>query len=143
MQTTTSGEEIRIGGIVVRFLVEAAETAGTATVFEFDVPGEGTTPPPHSHDGWEETIYGLHGTLAWTVDGVRTEVGPGEVLVIASGAVHRFENPGAEPATQLAIVTPGLLGPDYFRDLSALAADGPPDPGAVLEVMRRHGLRPA
>jgi hypothetical protein len=58
--------------------------------------------------------------------------------------VHRFENLGAETATQLAVVTPGVLGPDYFRDLAALfRGDGAPERGAMLDVMRRHGLTPA
>ncbi len=59
--------------------------------------------------------------------------------------MHRFENLGAEVATQLAVVTPGLLGPAYFRELAAVAdaAQGPPDLEAILAVMRRHGLTPA
>jgi hypothetical protein len=58
--------------------------------------------------------------------------------------VHRFENLGTEVATQLAVVTPGLLGPAYFRDLAAVInVDGPPDFAAALDVMRRHGLTPA
>jgi hypothetical protein len=46
----------------------------------------------------------------------------------------------------LAIVTPGILGPDYFREMAAVlkaAAGGPPNFAAVAEVMRRHGLTPA
>ena len=144
MTTTATGEEIQVGDIAIRFLVEAESTAGTAALFEFDVPSEGSAPPPHSHDGWEETVYGLRGTLTWTVDGIATEVGPGEVLCIPSAAVHRFENLSDESATQLAVVTPGLLGPAYFRDLAALlSVDGPPDRAAMLDVMRRHGLVPA
>jgi quercetin dioxygenase-like cupin family protein len=145
MTTATTAEEIRIGGIVVRFLVEADATAGSATLFEFDVAAGSQAPPPHSHDSWEETIYGLRGTLTWTVDGVATAVGPGEVLCIPRGVVHRFENLGTEVATALALVTPGLLGPAYFRDLAAIVdeADGPPDVAAILDVMRRHGLTPA
>jgi len=139
-----TAEEIRIAGIVVRFLVEAEATAGTATLFEFDVPAEGHEPPPHSHDSWEETIYGVRGTLAWIVDGVTTTVGAGEVLVIPRGVVHSFENSSGELATQLAVITPGLLGPGYFRDLAAIFdAGGPPDLAAALDVMRRHGLTPA
>jgi hypothetical protein len=60
--------------------------------------------------------------------------------------VHRFDNTGDVDATALAIVTPGILGPQYFRDLAAVvdaAAGGPPDLGALGEVMRRHGLTPA
>jgi quercetin dioxygenase-like cupin family protein len=139
-----TAEEIRVGGIVIRFLVEADATAATATLFEFDVPAEGHEPPPHSHDSWEETIYGVRGTLAWTVDGVTTAVGPGGVLVIPRGVVHSFENSTDELATQLAVITPGLLGPGYFRDLAAIFdGGGPPDLAAALDVMRRHGLTPA
>jgi quercetin dioxygenase-like cupin family protein len=142
--TTATTEEIRIGPIAVRFLVEGEATGGSAALFEFDVPAASPAPPAHSHDSWEETIYGLRGTLTWTVDGTATEVGPGEVLCIPRGVVHRFENLGAEVATQLAVVTPGVLGPDYFRDLATLfRGDGPPDRGAMLDVMRRHGLTPA
>jgi hypothetical protein len=46
----------------------------------------------------------------------------------------------------LAVVTPGVLSPDYFRELAALAAaaaGGPPSMTAIAEVMRRHGLTPA
>jgi len=144
MTTATKTEGIRVGQTVIRFLVEAEATAGSAALFEFDVPPEGPMPPPHSHDSYEETLYGLRGTLTWTVDGKTTRVGPGEVLCIPRGAMHHFENTEAELATQLAIVTPGLLGPAYFRDLAAVInVDGPPDFAAALDVMRHHGLTPA
>jgi hypothetical protein len=42
--------------------------------------------------------------------------------------VHGFENPGAEPATCLSVLTPGVLGPEYFRELADLVAAGPPIP---------------
>jgi len=144
MPTATKTEEIRVGQTVIRFLVDAEATAGSAALFEFDVPPEGPMPPPHSHDRYEETLYGLRGTLTWRVDGETTRVGPGEVLCIPRGATHHFENTAAELATQLAIVTPGLLGPAYFRDLAAVInVDGPPDFAAALDVMRHHGLTPA
>jgi len=144
--STTTREEIKIGGIAVRFLLEGEASNGAVAVFEFDVPAGSPAPPPHSHDGYEETIYGLRGTLTWTVEGVRTEVGEGEVLCIPRGVVHRFENDGDVDATSLAVVTPGLLGPGYFRELGALlsaAAGGPPDRDAFAAIMRRHGLTPA
>ena len=49
-------------------------------------------------------------------------------------------------AKALAIVTPGILGPDFFREVGAVvaaAAGGPPDMAKVGEVMRRHGLTQA
>jgi hypothetical protein len=75
---------------------------------------------------------------------VVNEVGPGEVLCIPRGIVHRFGNLGSEAATQLAVVTPGRLGPGYFRDLAAiLNAGGPPDCRSILAAMSRQGLTPA
>ena len=68
------------------------------------------------------------------------------MLCIRRGAVHHFDNTHDEDAKALAIVTPGILGPDYFRDVAAViaaAAGGPPDLAAIGAAMQRHGLTPA
>ena len=144
--STTTREEIRIGQLAIRFLVESDDSGGTASAFEFDVPVGAKLPIAHSHDAYEETIYGVRGVLTWTIEGTAVDVGPGEAVCIRRGEVHRFDNNRGEDATALAIVTPGILGPDYFRDLAAVvqaAAGGPPDPAELGAVMRRHGLTPA
>jgi quercetin dioxygenase-like cupin family protein len=115
-------------------------------VFEFDVPAGARVPAAHSHDAYDETIYGLEGVLTWTVDGEQTDVGPGEVLFIPRGVVHRFDSDHEVDAKMLGIISPGILGPEYFREMVAVveaATGGPPDPVALAEVMRRHGLTPA
>ena len=84
--------------------------------------------------------------LTWTIEGIPTDVGPGEALCIRRGAVHQFDNTHDVDAKALAVVTPGILGPDYFREVAAVveaAAGGPPDLAALAAVMRRHGLNPA
>jgi quercetin dioxygenase-like cupin family protein len=139
-------EEIKVGSVAVRFLVEGEQSAGSVALFEFEVPAGARVPAAHSHDGYEETIYGLEGVLTWTIEGIQVDVGPGETVVIPRGAVHRFENTGHLDAKALGIVTPGILGAAYFREVAAVldaAAGGPPDLGAVGDVMRRHGLTPA
>lgn len=144
--STSTREEVRVGQMAIRFLVEGAQSAGSVAVFEFDVPAGAKVAAAHSHDGYEETIYGLEGVLTWTIDGAATDVGPGEALCIPRGAVHHFDNTGDTDAKQLAIVTPGILGPDFFREVGALldaAVTGAPDLAAIGEVMRRHGLTPA
>jgi len=139
-------EEIRIGQLAIRFLLEGKASGGSVAVFEFDVPAGAKVPIAHSHDGYEETIYGLEGVLTFTVEGRPTDVGPGQVLCIPRGAVHGFDNVRGADTKMLAIVSPGILGPDYFREIAALvkaAAGGPPDAVALAAVMRRHGLTPA
>jgi quercetin dioxygenase-like cupin family protein len=142
----SNSEEIRIGGLAIRFLVEGQASGGSVAMFEFDVAPGGKVPGAHSHDGYEETIYGREGVLTFTVNGHPHEIGPGQALCIPRGAVHRFDNLHAATAKMLAIVTPGILGPDYFREVAAVlaaSAGGPPDMAAIGAVMRRHGLTPA
>jgi quercetin dioxygenase-like cupin family protein len=144
--TTGTRDEIKVGELAIRFLVEGEESAGSVAVFEFDVPAGAKVAAAHSHDGYEETIYGVEGVLTWTVEGTPTDVAPGEALIIPRGAVHHFDNTQHVDAKALAIVTPGVLGPGYFREVAALldaASGGPPDLAAVAAVMRRHGLTPA
>jgi len=64
--------------------------------------------------------------------------------------VYRFDNLHSATSRTLAIVSPGILGPDYFREIAVVAKaaatavpPGPPNPAAIAEVMRRHGLTPA
>src|SRR4051812_14645750 len=114
----------------VRFLVEGDDSNGSVAVFETEVPADARMPAPHSHDGYEETVYGLEGTVTFSVDGESTDIGPGEVLCIKRGAVHAFTNGGDTNAKVLAVVTPGILGPGFFREVGAVLADagsGPPD----------------
>jgi uncharacterized cupin superfamily protein len=102
--------------------------------------------PAHSHDHYEETIYGIDGVLTWTVDGKQIEVGPGQALCIPRGAVHRFDNRGSQGVKQLCVITPAALGPQYFRECAEVinaTAGGPPNQAQMAEIMRRHGLTPA
>jgi quercetin dioxygenase-like cupin family protein len=143
---TASRTTIQLGGVQVRFLVEAQDSDGAATVFECLVAADAKVPAPHSHNGFEETVYGLVGVTTFTVDGHTRDIGPGEAICIRRGQVHQFVNQGSADAKFLSVVTPGLFGPAYFqeiRDVLTAAAGGPPDVGALVEVMRRHGLTPA
>jgi quercetin dioxygenase-like cupin family protein len=137
---------IQAGPVAIRFLVEPEQSDGSVSVFECRVPPDVRTPAPHSHDGFEETIYGLEGVSTWTIDGEPHDVGPGEARCIRRGAVHAFANAGEVDAVFLCVASPGLFGPSYFMEVGevmAAAAGGPPDLAAIAAVMRRHGLTPA
>jgi hypothetical protein len=57
-QATDSGA-ITVGALGVRFLIEAADSNGTAAPFECCVPAYARMPAPHSHDGFDQTIDGV------------------------------------------------------------------------------------
>jgi len=140
-------ELIRLGPLAIRFLVTGEQSSGTVAIFEVSVPAkERLMAPAHSHNHYEETIYGVDGVMTWTVDGKQIDVGPGQALCIPRGAVHRFDNNGAQDVKVLCAVTPAAIGPQFFRDVRSVAeaaAGGPPDKAKMVEVMLRHGLTPA
>jgi len=137
-------EVIRVGQIEIRFRLSPAETGGSVSMFEFLVPPRARVPLPHSHDAYDETAYGLEGVMTWTLDGRTIENRPGDVLFIPRGHVHGFENRGDVPARGLGVISPGILGPEFFREVGAIVnAGGPPDPARIGEIMRRFGLTPA
>jgi quercetin dioxygenase-like cupin family protein len=148
MQHTTkvnaSEETIRVGAINIRFLVTGDDSNGSVSVFEFSVPaGQRLAAPAHSNDAYEEVLYGIEGVLTWTVDGTPVEVGPGQALCIPQGSVHRFDNLGNIDAKQLAVISPAIMGPAYFREAAEVlraAGGGPPDSANMNDVFRRHGM---
>jgi quercetin dioxygenase-like cupin family protein len=139
-----SEETITIGPLSIRFLLTGEDTSGSVSVFEVTVPaGQKLAAPAHKNDAYEETLYGIQGVLTWTINGNPIEVGPGQAVCIPRGAVHRFDNFGKEDAKQLAIISPAIMSPAYFREASAVlsaAAGGPPDVAKMIEVFRRHGM---
>ena len=86
LHVNPSDQTIRVGLLTVRFLLTADNSSGSIAAFEVTVPGaQRLLAPAHSHDHYEETIYGIDGGLTWTVDGRQIEVCPGQALCIPRG----------------------------------------------------------
>lgn len=138
-----SKETIKAGQISIDFLVEAADTKGAVSMFEFTVPAGAKVPIPHYHENFDETIYGISGILTFTVDGQTVDIAPGETCFIPRGAVHGFDNLKPMDAKALAVITPALLGPVFFREVAEIVNTGnPPDLAKLGFVMSKHGLIP-
>jgi quercetin dioxygenase-like cupin family protein len=134
-------ETIRMGQIEVIFLLTATDTNGSVAMFEFKVPVGAKVPLPHYHKDYDETIYGLEGVITFTVEGRAVNIAQGEACFIPRGAVHGFNNLKQVDAKALAVVTPALISPDYFRDIATIVtAGGPPDLDKIKAVMAKHGL---
>ena len=147
LSVNPADEALGAGPLTVRFLLTADHSSGSIAAFELTVAaGQRLPAPAHSHDHYEETIYGLDGVLTWTVNGQAIAVGPGQALCIPRGAIHRFDNLGGQDAKALCVITPAAIGPQYFREAFEVlraAAGGPPDRTKMADIMRRHGLTPA
>lgn len=137
-------ETINAGQITIDFLLEAADTNGSAAMFEFTVPVGAKVPIAHYHENFDETIYGLAGVMTFTVEGKEVDIASGETCFIPRGAIHGFNNLRQEDAKALAVITPALLGPNYFKEVAdILNAGGPPDLEKLKLVTAKHGLIPA
>jgi quercetin dioxygenase-like cupin family protein len=138
---TASQELIRLGQVTIKFLLEGKDTNRQIAMFEFMVPAG--VPVPHYHKAYDETVYGLEGTVTFTVDGKPIEIGPGQTHFIPRGVVHGFHNFGPLNAKALAVITPGVLGPDFFREAGEIInRGGPPDVEKMKGVLLKHGLVP-
>ena len=135
-------EVIRFKDLELRFLRSKEDTGGSLDVFEMTVQPHARVPVPHYHESWDEAVYGLAGVMTFRVNGHDIMLGAGQTVFIKRGAVHGFRNDAQQPATCLCILSPGVLGPAYFREMAALLANGIPDPARMKETMLRHGLVP-
>jgi len=57
--------------------------------------------------------------------------------------VHRFDNLGNQDVKQLAVISPAIMGPAYFREAAEVvnaAGGGLPDRAKMMDVFRRHGM---
>jgi len=141
----TNKTPIRLHDLTVTFLLDESDTQGAATVFETRVPAGAFTPPPHSHDGFEESVYVLEGEFTFLVDGVVHVLGVGEAGFVGRGQVHSFDNTGTTDGVLLSVATPGVFGPDYFHQIAEVldaSPGGPPNLEALFGVMASHGLTP-
>jgi quercetin dioxygenase-like cupin family protein len=147
VRVNPADETIQVGVTQIRFLITGAESNDSVATLELSIPAGARFPaPPHSHDAYEETLYGLEGVSTWTINGVSIELKPGQTVCVPRGVIHGFSNPGTVDAKVLTIMSPATIGPEFFREMAAVvnaAAGGPPDRSKMVEIMKRYGLTPA
>ena len=136
-------EEIRIGPLGIRYFADGSLTSGTSDCFEFTVPAWNKGTPPHYHDAVDEMVFGVEGRVTFTIGGEEQILEPRGFLFIPRGKVHSFDNNDGSTGVVLCLMTPALIGRDYFREMAALfAGGGRPEPEQIRTVMLRHGLVP-
>jgi mannose-6-phosphate isomerase-like protein (cupin superfamily) len=113
-------------------------------LFEMIIPPQAQLGLPHLHREYDETILGIYGTSVWTVGSEAISIGPGEQYDIPRGVQHSYANLTDSTVRLMCILTPGLLGPEYFRELAAIYnAGGPPNMAEIGAMMTRYGVIPA
>ena len=144
--TSVDGEPIWYGNSLFEFLVPAAATGGTMTVFRATMP-EGFSPPRHIHTREDEVFMVLDGEALFDIDGRITAAGPGTTVFMPRGVPHTFRVQ-TPVARMLGVMTPGGFE-ELFRNLGVpagartLPPEGavPFDVQAVMAEQERLGTR--
>lgn len=135
---------IQIGKLCVTFLQSRHQTGGAADLFELIIPPHAHLNIPHLHRVSDETVLAMNGITTWIVDQRRITLHPGQQLHIPRGTVHSCLNDQQTTARIICLLTPGLLGPEYFNEVAAaFRAEDPPNLAYIGSVMARYDIIPA
>jgi mannose-6-phosphate isomerase-like protein (cupin superfamily) len=136
-------ETIRIGRLTVTCLKTAYETHDSLDLFEMTLAPGGSSLIPHMHAGYDEIIFGMNGIVKWTIGGRDIPIGRGDKYTILRGAPHFYINEESVPARFMLLHTPGVMGPQYFRELATcIDREGTPDLDCIVAAMMRYGATP-
>lgn len=72
-------------------------------------PGQSSGDEPEAHKGSDQVLLLVEGTLSALIDGKRSQLKAGDVVVIPPGIKHRFTNRGDQPAVSFSVYSP----PEY------------------------------
>ena len=125
-------------GVGVQFKVDGADTGGLVSIVEhpFEV---GALVPPHIHHLEDEISYVLEGEIGFRSEDDEVVLSSGGYIVKPRGQVHAMWNAGSTPARMIEVITTAGFE-NFFRELSALTAQGPPDLEAVGALAQRYQL---
>lgn len=137
-----AGERLDVRGSTLLFKAVAASTGGSFSLHERHVPAGGRRPPAHVHPDRVEAFWVLEGEAEFELDGQVLRAGADSFVLVPGGVVHTFGASPAQAARVLVLHAPALDG--YFRELADLwSAPEAPERDIELDLMRRHGMRPA
>src|SRR3954447_25610456 len=134
-----SGDEVFLGSIGVRFLIEGAEAGQRFAFLEHPMSPRALAAPLHRHSREDEYSFVLEGRMGALLGDEVVEAGPGELVFKPRNQWHTFWNAGDDPCRILEIISrAGFEG--FFQELSDLGGAIAADPAAVAELSRRYGL---
>ena len=135
-------------GILFRFHAFPEDVLGKFCMVEAVIP-PGLGAPPNHHAGETEAFFVLDGTVAFTLEGVTRDLGPGSYVGVPDGAVHSFHATGDAPARLLVMNAPGHMHARFFTETGKPVSDdtirpepldGPPDVPHILAVAAASGM---
>ena len=134
-----SGDEVFLGSIGVRFLINGAETGERFSFLEHPMSPRALAAPLHRHSREDEYSFVLEGRMGALLGEEVVEAGPGELVFKPRNQWHTFWNASDEPCRILEIISPAGFE-QYFRELAAMGGPRNADPVQFAELVERYGF---
>jgi mannose-6-phosphate isomerase-like protein (cupin superfamily) len=135
----TDGDEVFLGSIGVRFLIDGAEAGQRLAFLEHPMSPRALAAPLHRHSREDEYSFVLEGRMGALLGEEVVEAGPGELVFKPRNQWHTFWNAGDEPCRILEIISPAGFE-QYFRDLAAMGGPLKASPEQFAELVQRYGF---
>lgn len=126
-------------GVKVTVLASSATTQGYEITLQEG--GEGSGPPPHSHD-WDESFFVVRGNVECSLGNQNSHAGPGTLVHLPAGTVHSFRF-GAGGGAMIEISGPDGSATELFASIDREIAPGPPEIPRLIGILREHGVKVA
>src|SRR6478672_1404709 len=135
------GEAGRLGGMGVRFMIDAAETGGGFSLVEHPMGPRALCAPLHRHTREDEYSYVLEGRVGALLGDEVVYGEPGDLIFKPRGQWHTFWNDGDEPARILEMNSPAGFE-RYFEEMVEFLHQQTvaPEPSALVAIAARYGL---
>ena len=137
----SEGESVDLGGLGVRFMIDAARAGGGFSLVEHPIAPRTLAAPLHRHANEDEYSYVLEGRVGVQLGDEVLEASPGDLVFKPRGQWHAFWNPGDEPARLLELISPAGFE-QYFAEIAPLLPPnrGVPDLEALAAVQAKYEL---
>jgi mannose-6-phosphate isomerase-like protein (cupin superfamily) len=113
-----------VSGEEIEFIRTAADTDGELLELELRLSPDGKVPGAHVHPHQEERFEVLEGRMRFRMGLKTIEAGPGDVVTVPAGKVHKFANAGDTTAVVNVQVTPALEMERLLETAAQLAEEG-------------------
>jgi quercetin dioxygenase-like cupin family protein len=133
------GDTGELGSIGVAFKLWGRDTGGAVSIVEHPFP-VGALVPPHIHTREDEFSIVTEGEIGFRSGDQEVVLGAGGYITKPRNELHTMWNAGKTPARMIEVISPSGFE-HFFREVSELVAQGPPDPAAIAAIADAYGLQ--
>jgi len=127
---------LNVVGEIITVLASGARTGGYEIFLQQG--GEGSGPPPHSHE-WDESFYVTKGVVELTISDETIEARAGTLVHLPAGTVHWFRfGPGGG---EMLSMTSRAGASKLFTEIDAEIPPGTHDMNQVAGIITKHGVK--